>query len=462
MHTDWSQFIGRFHPLLVHLPIGILLFAALLNLIANYRKSEGLNFAVSIALLIAAVSAVVAIISGLLLSSADGYDTSTLNTHKWIGIITSVLVFIIWIIRRSKTKDFIFLRLQFSNWLLLISIVLIAIGSHLGGKMTHGDGYLTRYMPAWLKGIFCGGLQVKEQKILPPLDSVIVYRDIIQPILTTKCVSCHNENKRKGELDLSTIDGIRKGGKSGKTIVAGDPEKSELFYRITLPSSSSKYMPADNSFGLTPIEISFIQQWIQHGADFAKNVTQANEDEKTKYLIASYLGISAESDKEIKLPSVMPADSVVVRQLQDAKILVHPLTSKSNLLEASFVMVQNLPANEITSLLQKLLAVKSQLYRLDVSNCNLNKDAIKTIAEMQRLNKIEIQKANLADETLEPISAMQTLEFLNAGQNPITDKSSATFQKMKALKKLNLWKTGITEQAAKKLESQLPGITIER
>ncbi|MGC4035994.1 MAG: hypothetical protein QM764_08525 [Chitinophagaceae bacterium] len=38
MHTMVSSLLEEFHPLLVHLPIGILLFAALLNLIANYRK----------------------------------------------------------------------------------------------------------------------------------------------------------------------------------------------------------------------------------------------------------------------------------------------------------------------------------------------------------------------------------------------------------------------------------------
>ena len=44
MHTDWSLFFGSFHPLIVHIPIGILLFAALLHSIAAYKKNKTLEF----------------------------------------------------------------------------------------------------------------------------------------------------------------------------------------------------------------------------------------------------------------------------------------------------------------------------------------------------------------------------------------------------------------------------------
>src|SRR5579871_1074701 len=131
-----------------------------------------------------------------------------------------------------------------------------------------------------------------------------------------------------------------KGGKSSNTIVAGDLEKSELFHRITLPPESSKYMPADNRPALTPIEIGFIKRWIESGADYTKNITAQETDNKTKYLIAAYLGIDAENNLEIKLPEVAPADSVALRQLKEMKIIIRSVTSKSNLLEASFVMAQ--------------------------------------------------------------------------------------------------------------------------
>ncbi len=462
MHTDWSLFFGRFHPLVVHIPIGIILFAALLNVIETYKKSPLLSAAINIALIASFVSAALAVISGLLISSGGGYNNDTLFWHKWIGISVAVLIFIVWLIRRNKKADVHFLKMSLSSWLLYASIILISIGGHLGGNMTHGEGYLTRYMPGFLKSIFSSKAKPQHQKIIPPLDSVVVFTDIIQPIFNAKCVSCHNPDKLKGELDLTSIETIMKGGKSGNTIVAGDLDKSELFHRITLSPESSKYMPADNRPALTPIEIGFIKRWIENGADYKKNITTLETDGKTKYLIASYLGIDAENNLEIKLPDVPPADSVVIRQLKEMKIVVRSVTSKSNLIDVSFVMVQKASASQISSIIEKLSAIKQQLYRLDVNNCNLTSEEIKIISGFNRLNKLEIQKNNLADESIEPLSALQQLTILNAGQNNLTDKSIATFKKISSLKKINLWQTQVTEQGSKDLQSQLKGIDIDR
>jgi len=93
------------------------------------------------------------------------------------------------------------------------------------------------------------------------LDSVIVFADIIQPIFNARCVTCHNPDIYKGELNLTTIDAIVKGGKNGNTIVAGNTEKSELYHRITLSPESSKYMPSDDRTPLTPLEINLIK-WL--------------------------------------------------------------------------------------------------------------------------------------------------------------------------------------------------------
>ncbi|MEJ0101084.1 MAG: c-type cytochrome domain-containing protein [Bacteroidota bacterium] len=462
MHTDWSLFFGRFHPLIVHIPIGIILFAALLNVIAVYKKNPFLTSAINIALLAGAISAGLAAVSGYFLSAGGGYNDDTLFWHKWIGITAAILTFIVWFIRTQKKGEISFLKMRLSNWLLSACILLIAIGGHLGGNMTHGEGYLTRYMPGFLKSVFAVKKQPEHTHILPVLDSVIVFTDIIQPIFNARCVNCHNADKSKGELNLTSIEGLLKGGKSGNTIVAGDIEKSELFHRITLPQQSSKFMPSDNRPPLTAIEINFIREWIQTGADYKKNITASGVDEKTKYLIAAYLGIDAENNKEIKLPEVAPADSVVLRELKEMKVIVRPLTSESNLLEASFVMAQKAAPSQIISMLQKLSSVKQQLYRLDVSNCGLTKEAINIIAGFNQLHKLEIQRNNLTDESVESLNTLKQLATLNAGQNPLTDKSIPIFKELPALKKINLWQTQVTEEGVKDLQSHLQGLTVER
>lgn len=458
MHTDWSLFFGRFHPLLVHVPIGIILFAAILTVIARYNKSVLLASAINIALLSSAISAALAAASGYFLSAAGGYNEQTLFWHKWIGIISAILVFMIWLIRTRKKNEPALLKMPLSSWLLYASIILISIGGHLGGNMTHGEGYLTAYMPDFLKAVFVSKKVPLKEKPLPALDSVNVYTDIIQPMVNAKCVSCHNPGKLQGDLDLSTAAGFTKGGKSGNTIVAGDLEKSELFHRVTMSKHSSKFMPADNRPALTPVEISFLRWWILAGSDYTKNITAQDADEKTKYLVAAYLGIDAENNKEIVLPEVAAADATILQRLKDLKVIVQPLTSKSNLLEVSLVMVQKADEAKLLQIFQKLSSIKEQVYRLDASGCTLSEDALKTIAGFAHLHKLEIQKCGVTDDSIEPLGALQRLEILNVYQNGITDKSIGIFKKMTALKKLNVWQTGVTEQGAK----ELAGLQIER
>ena len=460
MHTDWSLFFGRFHPLLVHIPIGIIVFAALLSVVAVYKKSPVLESAINIALLAGGISAVFAALTGYFLSSSGGYSAQTLNWHKWIGIAAAALILITWYVRRNKKTNIVLAKTPLSNWLLIICIVLITAGGHLGGNMTHGEGYLTAHMPEFLRSVF-GKKIIAEEKPLPPLDSVVVFRDIIQPVLQQKCIDCHNKDKTEGELDLSTIEGISKGGKSGNTIVAGDLEKSELFKRITLPRHSRKFMPADNRPPLSPIEISFMRWWILSGADYQKNITGQSVDDKMKYLVANYLGINAEDNKEIVLPEVPPADPATVQQLKDQKLLIRNLTSNSNLLDISFTMVQNTGADHIEQLMQKLSLVKDQVYRLDISNCGINKATLKTIGSFSRLNTLELQKNNIDDQCVELLQDLKKLELLNLGQNPLTDKCITSLKKLSGLKKINLWQTQVTEEGAKALQSQLQGVILE-
>ncbi|MFT3949605.1 MAG: hypothetical protein QM763_21760 [Agriterribacter sp.] len=456
MQTDWSQFFGRFHPLVVHLPIGIIVFALLLVVVSAYRKSILLDKAINIALLAGCISAVFAIITGLLLSGNGGYDADTLSWHKWIGIIAAIICFASWFTRRKPESG-----KKISNALLISCTVLIAIGGHLGGNMTHGEGYLTKNLPVSLQKIFGAAPKVVPKKTFASVDSVMVYADIIQPILNKKCISCHNLNKQKGELDLSSKEGLTKGGKSGAAIVAADLEKSELFHRVTLSVSSSKFMPADNQPALTPVEISLIKWWINAGADYEKNVAKQNADDKSKYLIAAYLGIDAANEKEIILPEAAAAYSNALNQLKDANIIIRSIASTSNLLQASFVMLQQSTEAEITKLVETLSLVKGQLYQLDIKHCALSKEALALISNFTMLNKLDMQQTKLTDEIIQPLSKLQQLSVLNIGENEITDKVFSILKEIKALKKINLWQTKVTEDGIKNFQSVSKDIIIE-
>ena len=95
MLLSLSEFIGRFHPLFVHLPIGILLLALLLQFLSRkeqYTLSHGVMKVIWIA---GIVSAVLSCITGYVLSINGGYEESAVNLHMWMGIAVAVISILI-------------------------------------------------------------------------------------------------------------------------------------------------------------------------------------------------------------------------------------------------------------------------------------------------------------------------------------------------------------------------------
>jgi WD40 repeat protein len=90
---------------------------------------------------------------------------------------------------------------------------------------------------------------------------VSFYRDI-RPILVANCNACHKPDKMKAELDMTTYAAMMKGGKHGKSIVAGSESDSRMIEEIAGEDPS---MPKDAD-PLKPTEVDLITRWIRQGA----------------------------------------------------------------------------------------------------------------------------------------------------------------------------------------------------
>ncbi len=88
-----------------------------------------------------------------------------------------------------------------------------------------------------------------------------VFEQQVQGILKKKCGKCHSESVQKGELDLSSISGIRRGGESGEPLVAESLEESYLW---TLVEEGD--MPPEGQPRLSKDELTLIRQWIKAGS----------------------------------------------------------------------------------------------------------------------------------------------------------------------------------------------------
>lgn len=90
----------------------------------------------------------------------------------------------------------------------------------------------------------------------------VFFENTVAPILEKHCAKCHNPEKIKGELNLTSVTGILKGGEQGPVFAAGSPEKSHLYELV-----SRGEMPKEGE-RLSPEQIETIRGWIAGGALF--------------------------------------------------------------------------------------------------------------------------------------------------------------------------------------------------
>lgn len=88
------------------------------------------------------------------------------------------------------------------------------------------------------------------------------FQDDLLPLIENHCVRCHNPDKRKGDLDLSTYNGAIKGGASGAVVQSGNPDSSKIFKAVT--HSEEPTMPP-NKPKLPDKELDVFRRWITSG-----------------------------------------------------------------------------------------------------------------------------------------------------------------------------------------------------
>jgi hypothetical protein len=84
----------------------------------------------------------------------------------------------------------------------------------------------------------------------------------VAPILTRRCLGCHNQQLKNAEISFLDRDSLLKGGSRGPVIVPGKPELSVLVE--VLRHDGEIQMPPGPK--LPPKEIAVLTEWIKRGA----------------------------------------------------------------------------------------------------------------------------------------------------------------------------------------------------
>jgi mono/diheme cytochrome c family protein len=278
----------------------------------------------------------------------------------------------------------------------------------------------------------------------------------IQPIFAEHCIKCHGEKMASGKMRLHTAAGLKEKWDADKElIVAGDPEKSELYQRLVLPADDKKRMPrmADP---LPKETIELISNWIKQDAALP-DVAAAPAAAPTTPAADKADEAPAEKPKEPELPEVSAAPQEAIDKLTAAGAQVLPLFADSSLLQVSFAH-RGEPAGDAE--LALLTGVAEQVYALNLADAKATDAGWASLAVLKNLATLHLERSAVNDAGLAHLAGLSNLQYLNLYGTGITDEGLKHLAGLKHLQRLYLWQTKASYDAAMAMEKDIPGLIV--
>lgn len=424
---------GRLHPLIVHLPIGILILAFGLECLARFGRRADVRPAIRLSLAAGALTALLAAGTGWLLGQQGGYDEVLLQRHQWSAFCAAALAALAWWGRER-------------NWYFPVftaAIAVLTLAGHFGGSLTHGAGYL---FPSADSGQVAS---VNTPWVIHP--DTAVFAGLIQPILRQKCLTCHNAAKQKGKLRLDTPGFIQKGGEHGAVLVAGQPGKSPLLLRAQLPLHHDDHMPPSGKPQLSDDEIRLLEWWVAQGADFT--VKQAALPLPAT-LAAAFKKTTEATGHPLAGVQVAEAPAAAVQRLRDLFVSVRPADPGTPWLTVSFAGLTSTTKTHW----EALRPLGANIIDLDLAFTNV---ADGVLAGMPHLLRLNLAHTPVTDALGPALQQMKFLESLNLTGTRVSDSLLASLPALPQLCRLYLWQTAVTPRGVEQLRQKLPRVTIE-
>lgn len=426
------DYIGRFHPVMVHLPIGILIAAISLEVLSHVKGFKKVRRSVKALLVLGFASALVSSATGLLHAESGEFDESLLVSHRALALVVTFFSLVAILLHGKKKKEF---RLGYFIIMFALAILIILAG-HSGGSITHGTEYLTPFTEDE-KPV---GLVVRPQHEL--------YAGIIAPIFKQKCIHCHGASKQKGKLRLDQPEFILKGGEDNILI---NGHEGELWRRIHLDRNDEDHMPPKEKPPLTKEEISLITYWLDNGASFTGTLaSMPGADSLMKVLTIDR--VTVEKVRE----SVAMPDEKLVSALRNAGITVSFLSKDDGRISLQFI---NVYQNKLTPILEQLPVISQQVIEIKLPGIKISHDQWTFLQSMTALEKIHLEKSSFADNEVPFLNACTKLEYLNLVGTSVTAKGLARLS-LNKLKQLYLFQTDIKEDELGAVQKLFPNANV--
>ncbi|MDZ4756151.1 MAG: cytochrome b/b6 domain-containing protein [Phycisphaerae bacterium] len=280
-----------------------------------------------------------------------------------------------------------------------------------------------------------------------------VFSSILQPVLAEKCGDCHGALSQKGGLRLDSFASVIRGGDSGKAVVPGDSDESELVRRIMAPAGHKDLMPPSGRPALTPAEGQLLLWWVDRGADEAVTIRAASPTPIVAGILRA-MGVSSESPA---LARIVPAPDPKVLAMLRASFQANFLFAGSGLLEVQrrFDGAAGAPLP-----IDWLAAFVEQIVWLDLSGVRANPKQLEMLARLRNLQRLNLAGTRATDDTVRALRDLPYMETLNLYGTEVTDAGLASLSRMPSLDTVYLDETSISAPAIERFRASHPQLQI--
>jgi uncharacterized membrane protein len=454
-------FLGRFHVLLVHLPLGILTLAVALEILVRFRPFRSLKSAVAPAWIAGAISALATVALGFMHATEESFeDVPEVEAHQWAGVTLAAVACLIAVLRvYGGALGRVYDRLW--GVPVVATLCLMFLTGHLGGSLTHGDSYLVQYAPGPIRVL--AGLPADAGPRPKPADlaSADIYLDVVQPAFDRRCLNCHNNSKKSGGLSVATYEALIKGGSKGRVITPGNPSGSDLFRRVNLAPGRTDFMPKDGKTALDKNEVAAIGWWISQGAPKSATVGSLNLTAEASSAIQAMIGAvggvgveeeeeaATASPDEAPLPQVAEADKAAVAKVVEEGFIVRRVAKGSNLVDVDYVSAKPVTPDMIND----LASLGPNILRLNLRRAGVTDSEVNTVAGFPNLRRLRLEENAITDSAAADIAGLTNLTYLNLTNTKVTDAGLDKVSSLPKLSRLYVWGTTITPAAVNKVNA---------
>jgi uncharacterized membrane protein len=436
---DFAQFLGRFHPLVVHLPIGLVLLTVAVESAGFFGNGKHLRAASGFVLGFAAVSALISVSLGWLLAWSGGYEGRLVTRHMWGGLSLTAALVLCCVLRGWNSK--------IRALPLIAAVCLMVWTSDQGGKLTHGEAFLTEHMPATLRVALHvppprkDSTAAAETSSPAPVASrssklsATFFESRVAPIFSDRCVTCHGPHKKKGKLRVDSFEQVMRGGKDGAVIKPGDPKHSELVRRITLPRDDEHAMPAEGKPALTEAQIQVISLWIASGA--------------SQTLAAEEVHGAPPVPVPQPAPSPLTADyhsrSGIIQSLQN-QFGIRLVPRSENPRDGLILRTATAPVRCDDAVLQALSPIADLIVDAELARTKITDIGVRKLATFANLRSVDLSHTTITSHGLAPLANLSKLESLNLTATDVDDQGVLPLRHKPGLRHLYLFETKCLDQ----------------